>query len=150
MTIKIKPKSFLKSQTHTDNVTQNESAKEEKMIYNGVYLIENSVTGRKYVGSSSNIDRRIKTHKQHLEKGCHNNRKLQKDHDIHGIDSFNFIILEKDVAHDLLTAYEKYWMYKHNSIVRYVGYNEMFPTLNHDAFKYVYNLKEGKNVSGDK
>ena len=87
MTIKIKPKSVLnKEGGGTKKATKN-SAKDAKdeMIYNGVYLIENSVTGRKYVGSSSNIDRRIKTHKQHLQKGCHNNRKLQKDHDMYGM-----------------------------------------------------------------
>lgn len=147
MAIKIKPKSFLKESTvstklSTDNI---KDTLKEEMIYNGVYLIENSVTGRKYVGSSSNVDRRIKTHKQHLEKGCHNNRKLQKDHDLYGMDSFKFVILEKDVAHDLLTAYEKYWIYKHDAIVRFKGYNEKLPTLNHNAFKYVCKLKEGNN-----
>lgn len=171
MAIKIKAKSFLKtndiiekdseennvinnSHTTTSNTIIHESVNNtdnienknnDKMIYNGVYLIENTVTGRKYVGSSSNIDRRIKTHIQHLEKGCHNNRKLQKDHDMHGIESFNFIILEKDVAHDLLTAYEKYWIYKHDAIVKYKGYNDKMPTLNHSAFKYVCELKENTN-----
>ena len=145
MAIKIKPKSFLNKDVISTKATTKNSAKDAKdeMIYNGVYLIENSVTGRKYVGSSSNIDRRIKTHKQHLQKGCHNNRKLQKDHDMYGIESFKFIILEKDVAHDLLTAYEKYWIYKHDAIVRFKGYNDVMPTLNHNAFQYVYNLKEG-------
>ena len=145
MAIKIKPKSFLNKDVISTKATTKNSAKDAKdeMIYNGVYLIENSVTGRKYVGSSSNIDRRIKTHKQHLQKGCHNNRKLQKDHDMYGIESFKFIILEKDVAHDFLTAYEKYWIYKHDAIVRFKGYNDVMPTLNHNAFKYVYNLKEG-------
>lgn len=145
MAIKIKPKSFINKDVISTKATTKNSAKDAKneMIYNGVYLIENSVTGRKYVGSSSNINRRIKTHKQHLQKGCHNNRKLQKDHDMHGIESFKFIILEKDVAHDLLTAYEKYWIYKHDAIVKYKGYNDVMPTLNHSAFKYVYNLKEG-------
>ena len=147
MAIKIKPKSFIKQSTLSTTVTTKESAKEE-MVYNGVYLIENSVTGRKYVGSSSNVERRIKIHKQHLEKGCHNNRKLQKDHDLHGMESFKFTILEKDVAHDLLTAYEKYWIYKHDAIVRFKGYNEKMPTLNHSAFQYVCKLKkeeENKN-----
>ena len=145
MAIKIKPKSFLNKDVISTKATTKNSAKDAKdeMIYNGVYLIENSVTGRKYVGSSSNIDRRIKTHKQHLQKGCHNNRKLQKDHDMYGIESFKFIILEKNVAHDLLTAYEKYWIYKKDAIVRFKGYNDVMPTLNHNAFKYVYNLKEG-------
>ena len=145
MAIKIKPKSFLKKDVISTKATTKNSAKDAKdeMIYNGVYLIENSVTGRKYVGSSSNINRRIKTHKQHLQKGCHNNRKLQKDHDIHGIESFKFIILEKDVAHDLLTAYEKYWIYKHDAIVKYKGYNIKFPECTYAQLKYIYNMKEG-------
>ena len=145
MAIKIKPKSFINKDVISTKATTKNSAKDAKdeMIYNGVYLIENSVTGRKYVGSSSNINRRIKTHKQHLQKGCHNNRKLQKDHDIHGIESFKFIILEKDVAHDLLTAYEKYWIYKHDAIVRYRGYNIKFPECTHAQLKYIYNMKEG-------
>ena len=145
MDIKIKPKSFINKDVISTKATTKNSAKDAKdeMIYNGVYLIENSVTGRKYVGSSSNIDRRIKTHKQHLQKGCHNNRKLQKDYDMHGIESFKFIILEKDVAHDLLTAYEKYWIYKHDAIVRYKGYNIKFPECTHAQLKYIYNMKEG-------
>ncbi len=140
MAIKIKPKSFINKDVISTKATTKNSAKDAKdeMIYNGVYLIENSVTGRKYVGSSSNINRRIKTHKQHLQKGCHNNRKLQKDHDIHGIESFKFIILEKDVAHDLLTAYEKYWIYKHDAIVKYKGYNIKFPECTHAQLKYIY------------
>lgn len=147
MTIKIKPKSFIKSNVKLPDISnKNLKSNKEEMIYNGVYLIENSITGRKYVGSSSNIERRIKTHKQHLEKGCHNNRKIQKDYDKYGAKSFNYIILEKDIEPDLLTAYEKYWIYKYNSIVKYIGYNDMFPTLNHNAFKYVYNLKEGVNT----
>lgn len=139
MAIKLKPKSFVKNKKLNKSVKMSN----DDVIYNGVYLIENSKTKRRYVGSSSNVERRIKTHKQHLEKGCHNNRKLQKDHDLYGIDSFKFTILEKDVAHDLLTAYEKYWIYKYDAIVMYKGYNEVMPTLNHSAFKYVYNLKEG-------
>ena len=146
MDIKIKPKSFIKKDITPKETVTKKTIKntEEESVYNGVYLIENSITKRKYVGSSSNINKRLKTHKQHLQKGCHNNRKLQKDHDIYGLDSFKFIILEKDVAHDLLTAYEKYWIYKHDAIVKYKGYNDIMPTLNHNAFKYVYNLKEGK------
>lgn len=146
--IQIKPKKLFKNpipKSAKDAIKTNITTMEEKdeKVYNGVYQIFCTATGKSYVGSSSNIDRRIKTHKQHLEKGCHNNRKLQKDYDIHGIESFEFLILEKDVAHDLLTAYEKYWIYKKDAIVRFKGYNDVIPTLNHNAFKYVYNLKEG-------
>lgn len=146
--IQIKPKKLFKNpipKSAKDAIKTNITTMEEKdeKVYNGVYQIFCTATGKSYIGSSSNIDRRIKTHKQHLEKGCHNNRKLQKDYDIHGIESFEFLILEKNVAHDLLTAYEKYWIYKKDAIVRFKGYNDVMPTLNHNTFKYVYNLKEG-------
>ena len=48
MAIKIKPKSFLNKDVISTKATTKNSAKDAKdeMIYNGVYLIENSVTGR--------------------------------------------------------------------------------------------------------
>lgn len=108
----------------------------------GVYYIRNVLDDKYYVGSSKNVERRIQTHKQHLDKGCHNCRTLQKDYDTTGLDNFEFNIIEKDISEDLLTAYEKYWIYKYNAIVMYKGYNEIFPTTNHKLFKKVYNLKE--------
>lgn len=146
--IQIKPKKLFKNpipKSAKDAIKTNITTMEEKdeKVYNGVYQIFCTATGKSYIGSSSNIDRRIKTHKQHLEKGCHNNRKLQKDYDIHGIESFEFLILEKDVAHDLLTAYEKYWIYKKDAIVRFKGYNIKFPECTYAQLKYIYNMKEG-------
>lgn len=118
--------------------------REDTAVYNGVYLITNKVNNKTYVGSSKDINRRIKTHKRELAEGSHNNRKLQKDYDKYGDENFEYTILEKDVEHEFLTAYEKYWMYKYNSIVMYRGYNDNMPTLNHKSFKYVYEKKEGK------
>jgi group I intron endonuclease len=111
-------------------------------VFNGVYLIHNTFHNKKYIGSSKNINRRFKTHKRELEMGSHNNRKMQKDYDIAGPDKFNYIILEKNLNEELLTAYEKYYMYIHDSIVMYKGYNDMFPTTNHILFKQVYKIKQ--------
>lgn len=121
--------------------------REDTAVYNGVYLITNKVNNKTYVGSSKDINRRIKTHKRELAEGSHNNRKLQKDYDKYGDENFEYTILEKDVEHELLTAYEKYWMYKYNSIVMYKGYNRIFSECTHSQLKYVYNLKE-KNEGG--
>ena len=42
-----------------------------------------------------------------------------------------------------LTAYEKVFIYKYDSIVRYKGYNDIWPTTNHNLFKEAYqDLKE--------
>lgn len=150
--IQLKPKKLFKkpnptsANIDTSHTTVTTTEEKEEKVYNGVYQIFCTATKKSYVGSSSNITRRIQTHKQHLEKGCHNNRKLQKDYDIHGKDAFVFTILEQDVAHDLLTAYEKYWIYMKDAIVMYKGYNEKMPTLNHSAFQYVCKLKKGEKT----
>lgn len=108
----------------------------------GVYYIKNVTDNKYYIGSSKNIDTRLKTHKQHLLKGCHNCRSLQKDYDRLGLDNFIFDILEIIKDEEYLTAYEKYYIYKYNSIVKYKGYNEIFPTSNYKLFKEVYNKKQ--------
>lgn len=132
--------SFLKA--YKKKVTPIEVKKDTGPII-GVYSIRNVLDDKYYIGSSKDIERRIKTHKQHLEKGCHNCRSLQKDYDKHGLDNFEFNVVESDIQEDLLTAYEKYYIYQYDAIVRYKGYNEIFPTTNHKLFKQVYNQKEG-------
>lgn len=116
---------------------------EDTEVFSGVYMIHNKCNGRKYIGSTTDINRRLKTHKRELERGSHNNRFMQKDYDEAGPKNFEYVILEKNIEEDLLTAYEKYWLYKHDAIVMYKGYNEMFPTTNHKLFKKIYKLKEG-------
>ena len=44
----------------------------------------------------------------------------------------------KDLEEELLLAYEKCYMYKYNSMVKYKGYNQMFSTVNHKLFKQAY------------
>ena len=85
----------------------------------GIYYIKNLTDNKYYVGSSKNIDKRLKTHKQHLLKGCHNCRVLQKDFDRLGLEHFEFNTLEVIQDELLLTAYEKYYIYKLNAIVKY-------------------------------
>lgn len=111
-------------------------------IFNGVYMIHNIKHNRKYIGSSKNINRRFKTHMRELLEGSHNNRFMQKDYDEAGPDNFKYVILERDLKEELLTAYEKYWIYKHDAIVKYKGYNDIMPTTNHKLFKEVCKLKE--------
>lgn len=56
----------------------------------GVYLIECSVNGRVYVGSSIDIERRLMVHRRALAAGKHVNRKLQAGWNKHGADCFTF------------------------------------------------------------
>lgn len=74
-----------------------------------VYCIENIVTGKKYVGSTINYNRRITKHKIELKGGYHHNKYLQKDYNLHGLDSFRVSILEKhDTEKKLRDAEQKY------------------------------------------
>lgn len=60
----------------------------------GIYCIENTVTGRKYYGSSNNVEKRLKQHKTDLIKNIHHNLQLQRCFNKHG-DIFKFYLSEE-------------------------------------------------------
>lgn len=45
----------------------------------GVYAIHNKTTGKYYVGSSSNVNARLKTHSSNIEKLYGSNMKMDED-----------------------------------------------------------------------
>jgi group I intron endonuclease len=54
----------------------------------GIYSIENTDTGKLYIGSSKNIKHRIKNHFTELSKNKHHSQKLQHSYNKHGQESF--------------------------------------------------------------
>ena len=60
----------------------------------GIYVIECSVTGQFYVGSSSNLDERKACHWVLLRSGKHCNSRMQEAWMRHGECSFTFRLLE--------------------------------------------------------
>ena len=52
----------------------------KKEIIHGVYLIRNTDNGKVYVGSSSNIETRLRTHFSNLKNNKHVNKGLQEDY----------------------------------------------------------------------
>lgn len=54
----------------------------------GVYRIRNLVTGRSYVGSSLQVEKRLKEHFYNLRRGRHHSAKLQASFGKHGEGSF--------------------------------------------------------------
>lgn len=141
----VSTKTFLKKSINKEESIKEDikevDEKENKKI-SGIYAIHNTYHNRFYIGSSKDVNRRIKTHKKDLEKGSHDSRFLQKDYDEIGKEYFNFNLIEEVKNLDLLTAYEKYYIYKYDSIVMYKGYNTIMPTTNHKLFKQIYELKE--------
>jgi hypothetical protein len=56
----------------------------------GVYEIICTVTGKRYVGSAKNFERRWKAHRFHLARGTHHSRHLQAAWVKHGEQAFSF------------------------------------------------------------
>ena len=104
----------------------------------GVYIIHCLKNNRKYIGSSNDVFNRIKTHKRDLNRGSHNNLMLQNDYKKYGSVNFVFRILDNNIPENMLLAYEKVYMFIHDSIVRFKGYNQINSTVNHKLFKQAY------------
>lgn len=60
----------------------------------GIYCIENIDTGKKYYGSSMNVEWRLEQHRRGLRKGNHINVYLQRSYNLHGPDKFSFTPIE--------------------------------------------------------
>lgn len=61
----------------------------------GIYLITNTVTKNRYVGSATHVGRRFNEHKSDLRHKKHHSQHLQKAWNKHGEDVFKFEVLAK-------------------------------------------------------
>jgi len=78
----------------------------------GVYRIRCIPTGHAYVGASTMLDQRFKTHKYQLRSRKHCNKRLQALWDTHGPAAFAFELLEQIRTPLDLSAAEKRWTLK--------------------------------------
>lgn len=60
----------------------------------GIYSITCLPNGRVYIGSSNDMDSRIKSHKRALKNGDHKNIHLQRAYDKHGKSAFKYDVVE--------------------------------------------------------
>jgi group I intron endonuclease len=74
----------------------------------GIYKIKNLVNDKCYYGSSKNIEKRWRTHKNHLKNGKHHNIHLQRSWDKYGDDNFVFEVVEECDENILLELEQKY------------------------------------------
>ena len=74
----------------------------------GIYAITNTTNGKPYIGSSANIERRWKQHRNALAKGRHHSIHLQRAWDIDGPDAFQFTILEECAEEELFVAEQRH------------------------------------------
>lgn len=76
----------------------------------GIYLIKNSVNGKKYVGSAVNIRMRIRNHRTTLNRGKHTNHILQRSWDKYGAEAFEYFVLEYVEDKSELIPREQSWI----------------------------------------
>lgn len=60
----------------------------------GIYCIENLDNGKRYYGSSKDVEWRIEQHRRGLRKGNHINVHLQRSYNLYGEECFSFYIVE--------------------------------------------------------
>lgn len=72
----------------------------------GVYSIRNIESGRQYVGSSVNLQDRIRSHLRDLSLGCHANHALQSDFSQVGADHFEAKVLASGITSSNLASVE--------------------------------------------
>jgi predicted GIY-YIG superfamily endonuclease len=95
----------------------------------GIYEIRNSVNGKRYVGGSADINKRIRAHLLRLRKKLHGNHELQSDFNKYGEKMFGYGVLEK-CSENMLAARENHWITSCKSTQKEHGYNikKVLPT----------------------
>lgn len=88
----------------------------------GVYIIENKIDKKVYIGASRNMYDRLCQHKWHLRKNIHPNDHLQKAFNKYGESVFVFDFLE-ECEEKYIFSQENYWCNLLNSHDRKYGYN---------------------------
>lgn len=89
----------------------------------GIYCIENRINGKKYIGSSDDIDERWKFHKSYLRNNNHSNTHLQRAWNKYGEENFEFRIIEICDLENLEDR-ENYFIDLYNTINDDFGYNK--------------------------
>lgn len=73
----------------------------------GIYKITNKITGICYIGSSTDIGRRLQKHFSELRMKRHTNKRLQEDFNKYGMDIFEWSIVEETNS-DIITKERDY------------------------------------------
>ena len=89
----------------------------------GIYKIKNKVNGKVYIGQSLDIEERLYTHKQALNRNAHENEHLQRSWNKYGKENFIFEIIE-ECDENILTQREQYYINMYGGINSENTYNQ--------------------------
>lgn len=115
-------------------------------IISGVYMIENRINHKKYVGSSKDIYGRWVQHERELNKGKHHSLHLQRAWIKYGKSNFDFLILESCEYNDknALFKCEQKWIDCYKSYLYIYGYNIKRNAVCGSNFASYEDLMDGK------
>lgn len=91
----------------------------------GIYMIQNNIDGKIYIGQAEDIGLRWSSHLSLLQSGKHPSKYLQQAVNKYGIENFSFTVLcecEKEKLNEL----EQYYIYCLESTDQRVGYNRQY------------------------
>lgn len=91
----------------------------------GTYMISNSITGRKYIGSSCNVEYRMHAHLSALRGNRHSNKDMQDDFNRYGEKSFSFVPVFERNSGEFRTNKEYFLMDIFRTHDPKYGYNHM-------------------------
>lgn len=91
----------------------------------GIYLIQNIIDGKIYIGQAVDIGLRWSSHISLLQAGKHPSKYLQEAVDKFGIDNFTFTIL-CECEENQLDTLEQYYIFCLESTDQRVGYNRQY------------------------
>jgi hypothetical protein len=94
-----------------------------KLNNSGVYSILNKQNNKIYIGSSKNIRKRWKCHRNMLRNNKHNNEHLQFAYNKYGADSFEWNVLEYCSLNELVVCEQK-WINNFDAANRLKGFNK--------------------------
>ena len=98
------------------------TAHEKSKMKSGIYIIKNTVNGKVYIGSSTNVVRRRQTHFAQLRKNKHHNPHLQSAFNKYGKDSFEYAVLQYCSVEELIRI-EDFYINHYRAMDRERGYN---------------------------
>lgn len=92
------------------------------MLNVGVYTIKNKASGKIYIGSSNNLEKRKQQHFKELREKRHINKNLQSDFEKYGEENFIFFVIEYSWRSNRLEIEQK-WInkYKKSGILYNIG-----------------------------